>query len=160
MHFQSAVRQVQLGTPVKPRGDAKEVIAHASRIFSYEGASGGEDDDDDNEDDDNNGDPVPESYNQHGVPPFDGNYVNKQRVLVFCSRGVTARARHLLEDVRRLLPHHKKEVKLDTKDDPRTVNEIAEIVVQLRSFFEARKRSDLYMDFQDAARALRQVFGL
>ncbi len=124
----------------------KRSFAHASRIVSYEGASGGEDDDDDNEDDDNNGDPVPESYNQHGVPPFDGNYVNKQRVLVFCSRGVTARARHLLEDVRRLLPHHKKEVKLDTKDDPRTVNEIAEIKsCNSALFFEARKRSDLYM---------------
>lgn len=36
-------------------------------------------------------------------PSFDGQYVNKQRVLVFCSRGVTARARHLLEDLRRLV---------------------------------------------------------
>lgn len=38
-------------------------------------------------------------------PTFDGQYVNKQRVLVFCSRGVTARARHLLEDLRRLVQH-------------------------------------------------------
>jgi len=37
------------------------------------------------------------------APSFDGQYVNKQRVLVFCSRGVTARARHLLEDVRKLV---------------------------------------------------------
>jgi hypothetical protein len=37
------------------------------------------------------------------APSFDGQYVNKQRVLVFCSRGVTARARHLLEDLRRLV---------------------------------------------------------
>ena len=49
--------------------------------------------------------------------PLAGEYKNKQRVLVFCSRGVTARSRHLLEDLRKLLPHHKKEVKLDTKDD-------------------------------------------
>jgi len=37
------------------------------------------------------------------APTFDGQYTNKQRVLVFCSRGVTARARHLLEDIRKLV---------------------------------------------------------
>lgn len=31
---------------------------------------------------------------------------------MFCSRGVTSRFRHLMEDVRKLLPHHKKEVKV------------------------------------------------
>lgn len=46
---------------------------------------------------------------------YDGTYKNKQRVLVFCSRGVTARYRHLLEDIRKLVPHHKKDVKLDSK---------------------------------------------
>ena len=39
-------------------------------------------------------------------------YKNKQRVLVFCSRGITARYRHLMEDFRALLPHHKKEAKV------------------------------------------------
>jgi hypothetical protein len=38
-------------------------------------------------------------------------YTNKTRCLVFGSRGMTARYRHLLEDVRNLLPHHKKESK-------------------------------------------------
>lgn len=72
--------------------------------------------------------------------------MNKQRVLVFCSRGVTARSRHLLEDLRKLIPHHKKEVKLDTKDDLKSVNEIAEIKsCNSTLFFESRKRTDLYM---------------
>lgn len=55
--------------------------------------------------------PVPAVPASH----FDGGYKNKQRVLTLCSRGVTARARHLLEDLRKLIPHSKKEVKLDCK---------------------------------------------
>lgn len=43
-----------------------------------------------------------------GVVP----YTNKQRVLVFSTRGITARYRHLMEDLRNMLPHHKKEVKV------------------------------------------------
>lgn len=39
-------------------------------------------------------------------------YTNKQRVLVFGSRGMTARYRHLMEDMRKLIPHHKKESKV------------------------------------------------
>jgi hypothetical protein len=42
----------------------------------------------------------------------DGSYRNKQRVLMFSSRGVTSRYRHLLEDLRKLIPHHKKDVKV------------------------------------------------
>jgi ribosome biogenesis protein BRX1 len=83
---------------------------------------------------------------QEGLPTFDGQYVNKQRCLVFCTRGVTARARHLLEDIRKLLPHHKKDAKLDVKDNLRVVNEISEIKsCNSALFFEARKRQDLYL---------------
>lgn len=78
----------------------------------------------------------------------DGRYRNKQRCLVLCSRGVTARYRHLLEDLRTLLPHHKKESKLDPGSDgaAKAVNDIAEI----RScnsvlFLECRKRQDAYL---------------
>ena len=48
----------------------------------------------------------------------------------FCSTlGVTARYRHLLEDVRCLVPHHKRESKLDSGSDgmARAVNDICEI---------------------------------
>lgn len=38
----------------------------------------------------------------------DGTYRNKQRVLLFSSRGITSRFRHLLADLRKLVPHHKK----------------------------------------------------
>lgn len=43
----------------------------------------------------------------------DGKYRNKRRCLVLCLRGATARYRHVLEDLRTLIPHHKKESKLD-----------------------------------------------
>lgn len=74
----------------------------------------------------------------------------KQRCLVLCSRGVTARYRHLLEDIRNLLPHHKKDAKLDTGRGTggvgRVVNEIAEIKsCNSVLFLECRKRTDCYM---------------
>jgi ribosome biogenesis protein BRX1 len=78
----------------------------------------------------------------------DGRYRNKQRCLALCSRGVTARYRHLLEDLRTLMPHHKKESKLDpgSEGSGRAINDI----LQIRScnsvlYFECRKRQDCYM---------------
>lgn len=76
----------------------------------------------------------------------DGLYTNKQRVLVFSSRGPTAQFRHLLDDVRNMLPHHKKEVKLDAREDLRCINEICEIKSCNSSlFFEYRKHKDLFL---------------
>lgn len=87
-----------------------------------------------------------ESKKQKVTPAGGHSYVNKQRVLVFCSRGITTRYRHLLDDFRKLLPHHKREVKLDAKDTLHVVNEIAEIKgCNTTIFLEARKRQDLYM---------------
>ena len=54
-------------------------------------------------------------------------YTNKQRILIIASRGINARYRHLLEDLKRLLPHHKKDNKLDVKNNIQAINEIAEI---------------------------------
>jgi ribosome biogenesis protein BRX1 len=78
----------------------------------------------------------------------DGRYRNKQRCLVLCSRGVTARYRHLLEDLRTLIPHHKKESKLDPGDDGigRAVADIAEMRnCNTVLLLECRKRQDAYM---------------
>jgi ribosome biogenesis protein BRX1 len=74
------------------------------------------------------------------------SYTNKQRVLVFGSRGMTARYRHLMEDIRALLPHHKRESKLDAKDTLSVVNDIAQIKgCGATMFFEVRKRRDLFL---------------
>jgi ribosome biogenesis protein BRX1 len=72
----------------------------------------------------------------------------KHRVLVFGTRGMTARYRHLMMDVRALLPHHKKESKLDAKDSLSAVNEIADALsCDTTIFFEVRKKRDLYLWF-------------
>ena len=44
-------------------------------------------------------------------------FMNKQRTLLISSRGVTYRHRHLIQDLNSLLPHSRKEPKLDTKKD-------------------------------------------
>ena len=81
--------------------------------------------------------------------PSDGRYHNKQRCLVLCSRGVTARYRHLLEDLRTIIPHHKKESKLDVGKSGNTGKAVAEIA-EIKGcnsvlFLECRKRQDCYM---------------
>jgi len=73
-------------------------------------------------------------------------YTNKQRVLILSSRGITARYRHLMEDMKKLIPHHKKDNKLDTKGDIHVVNEIAELKsCNQIMYFETKKNQDLYM---------------
>ncbi|CAG8449131.1 26702_t:CDS:2 [Dentiscutata erythropus] len=71
---------------------------------------------------------------------------NRQRVLALSSRGVNYRQRHLLNDLRALLPHFKKDSKLDQKCKLGIINELAELNnCNNCIFFEVRKRQDLYM---------------
>ncbi|KAF1985967.1 Brix-domain-containing protein [Aulographum hederae CBS 113979] len=71
---------------------------------------------------------------------------NRQRVLMLTSRGVTYRHRHLLNDLYSLLPHSRKESKLDTKTKLYQLNELAELYnCNNVLFFEARKGKDLYV---------------
>lgn len=73
-------------------------------------------------------------------------YTNKQRVLILASRGITARYRHLQEDLKLLIPHHKKDSKLDSKGDIKAVMEIAEFKsCNQIMYLECRKHQDLYM---------------
>ena len=73
-------------------------------------------------------------------------YRNKQKILVSCSRGCTSRYRHLMNDMRELLPHHRKDVKLDSKDTLPILNEICEMKsCNSALFLEVRKRKDLYL---------------
>ena len=75
-----------------------------------------------------------------------GLYSNKQRVLILSSRGITARYRHLMEDLKKLIPHHKKDNKLDAKGDIHVVNEIAELKsCNQVLYLETKKNQDLYM---------------
>jgi len=73
--------------------------------------------------------------------------VNKQRTLIFSTRGVSNRSRHFLKDLRDLLPHSKKDAKLDSKGKKlNAVNEVCEMQdCNNCIFLEARKKKDLYM---------------
>lgn len=53
-----------------------------------------------------------------------GKWTNKQRVLVFSSRGIMYRNRHFMEDLRTLMPHTKAESKKARKDDVKAINEV------------------------------------
>ncbi|QLG71958.1 hypothetical protein HG535_0C03100 [Zygotorulaspora mrakii] len=78
--------------------------------------------------------------------PNEKQFMNKQRTLLISSRGVNFRHRHLIQDLYSLLPHSRKEPKLDTKKDLQQLNEIAELYnCNNILFFEARKHQDLYM---------------
>lgn len=73
-------------------------------------------------------------------------YINKQRILVVGSRGIRQRERHLMRDLLDLMPHSKKDVKIDSKNNSQLLNE----VVELNNcngciYLESRKHNDLYM---------------
>jgi ribosome biogenesis protein BRX1 len=72
---------------------------------------------------------------------------NKEKVLVLCSRRITFRYRHLMMDVMALLPHSKKDVKVQAKDNKSsTLNELTDLKgCSSCLLFECRKKKDLYM---------------
>ena len=73
-------------------------------------------------------------------------YQNKQRTLVLSTRGITYRDRHLMSDLLDLMPHAKKDNKLDTKHSLSIINELA-VLKSCNNilFLEGRKHTDLYL---------------
>ncbi|XP_006036420.1 ribosome biogenesis protein BRX1 homolog [Alligator sinensis] len=85
---------------------------------------------------------------EHRVPApvSQGKWKNKERVLIFSSRGINFRTRHLMQDLRTLMPHSKADTKMDRKDKLFVINEVCEIKNCNKCiFFEAKKKQDLYM---------------
>ncbi|KFD50819.1 hypothetical protein M514_08257 [Trichuris suis] len=73
-------------------------------------------------------------------------WTNRERVLVFCSRGTSFRDRHLMIDLISLMPHARTESKMDKKDKISSINEICEMKNCRKCiYFESRKKKDLYM---------------
>ncbi|TDL25018.1 Brix-domain-containing protein [Rickenella mellea] len=71
---------------------------------------------------------------------------NKQRVLLLSSRGITHRMRHLMNDLEALLPHVKKDSKLDSKSHLHLLPELADLHnCNNTLYFEARRHEDLYL---------------
>ncbi|GFG38229.1 hypothetical protein Cfor_03827 [Coptotermes formosanus] len=90
---------------------------------------------------------VPSKVRSSDEPvPKKAKWINKQRVLIFASRGISHRYRHLMQDLRTLMPHSKPESKMERKDDLFVVNEICEIKNCNKCIlFEGRLKRDLYM---------------
>uniref|UniRef100_A0A8B9S8U2 Ribosome biogenesis protein BRX1 homolog n=1 Tax=Apteryx owenii TaxID=8824 RepID=A0A8B9S8U2_APTOW len=87
----------------------------------------------------------PEEYSIP-APVSQGKWKNKERVLIFSSRGINFRTRHLMQDLRTLMPHSKADTKMDRKDKLFIINEVCEIKNCNKCiFFEAKKKQDLYM---------------
>jgi len=71
---------------------------------------------------------------------------NKQRVLMLSSRGITHRMRHFMNDLEALLPHVKKDSKLDSKNHLHLLPELADLHnCNNALYFEARRHEDLYL---------------
>jgi ribosome biogenesis protein BRX1 len=70
------------------------------------------------------------------------------RVLIFSSRGVASRFRHLMNDVRALVPHSRRDAKMEKRDDLHVVNEVAEMQSCNKVlYFEVHKKRDLFLWF-------------
>nr|CAG4651045.1 EOG090X07MB [Simocephalus serrulatus] len=77
-------------------------------------------------------------------------WINKQRVLVFAARGITQRDRHLMVDLRDMMPQSKTESKFERKDPLFVINEICEMKNCNKCiFFEGRKKQDLFLWLAD-----------
>uniref|UniRef100_A0A8D0FYN2 Ribosome biogenesis protein BRX1 homolog n=1 Tax=Sphenodon punctatus TaxID=8508 RepID=A0A8D0FYN2_SPHPU len=85
------------------------------------------------------------------APVSQGKWKNKERVLIFSSRGINFRTRHLMNDLRTLMPHAKADTKMDRKDKLFVINEVCKIKNCNKCiFFEAKEKQDLYMWFSNA----------
>ncbi|XP_010603739.1 ribosome biogenesis protein BRX1 homolog isoform X2 [Fukomys damarensis] len=79
-------------------------------------------------------------------PVCKGKWKNKERILIFSSRGINFRTRHLMQDLRTLMPHSKADTKMDRKDKLFVINEVCEMKNCNKCvYFEAKKKQDLYM---------------
>ncbi|KAI8810804.1 Brix domain-containing protein [Cladochytrium replicatum] len=73
-------------------------------------------------------------------------YKYKQRVMLLSSRGIGHRFRHMMNDLSAMLPHSKKDNKLDVKANVQIINELAELNnCNNCIFFEVRRHEDLYL---------------
>ncbi|KAJ8976194.1 hypothetical protein NQ317_002243 [Molorchus minor] len=92
-------------------------------------------------------------------------WINKQRILVFASRGINHRDRHLMEDLKKLMPHHKPEAKMERSKTLSVINEMCEMKnCNKAMMFEGRRKKDLYMWLSNVpngpSELFTQIFGV
>ncbi|XP_017882545.1 ribosome biogenesis protein BRX1 homolog [Ceratina calcarata] len=79
-------------------------------------------------------------------------WINKQRVLVFATRGISYRHRHLMDDIKTLMPHHRPESKMERTKNLQVINEMCEMKNCNKTIlFEGRRKKDLYLWFSNVA---------
>jgi len=73
-------------------------------------------------------------------------WINKQRCLIVASRGINERHKSLIGDLVSLMPHSKKDAKLEKRDIPEQISELC-FTHSCSNFmyFEARRKTDLYL---------------
>jgi len=80
-------------------------------------------------------------------------WTNKTRVLVLAARNINYRGRHLMTDIKGMMPHGKSDSKMQKKESLFAVNEIAEMKNCSKCLlFEGRKKKDVYMWAANVAR--------
>jgi hypothetical protein len=89
---------------------------------------------------------LPSTRQSNSVQSMKASWINKQRVLIFSSRGISYLARHVMKNLRSLMAHSKSEPKAELRKNFSVLNEIAE----LRNcnkvlFFDMKKKRDLYL---------------
>ncbi|KAH8286881.1 hypothetical protein KR018_004105 [Drosophila ironensis] len=90
--------------------------------------------------------PLPPTRTSDEPVPKKEKWVNKQRVLVFAARGISHRDRHLMRDIKTLMPHHRPESKMERSKTLSVVNEMCEMKhCNKAMLFEGRRKRDLYM---------------
>lgn len=90
--------------------------------------------------------PLPPVRASDDPVPKKERWINKQRVLVFAARGISHRDRHLMRDIKTLMPHHRPESKMERSKTLSVVNNMCEMKNCNKAvLFEGRRKRDLYM---------------
>lgn len=90
--------------------------------------------------------PLPSTRVSDEPPSKRGKWINRQRVLAFAARGTTQRDRHLLKDLKSVMPHSKDENKMERRENLSIINEMCQMKNCNKALFiEGRKKKDLYL---------------
>lgn len=72
-------------------------------------------------------------------------FINKQRTLIFACRGIGATHRHLMKDLRSLMPHSKEGQKYDERNELTEINTLCKMYDCRNCIYFENHRNDLYM---------------
>uniref|UniRef100_A0A915M2M4 Ribosome biogenesis protein BRX1 homolog n=1 Tax=Meloidogyne javanica TaxID=6303 RepID=A0A915M2M4_MELJA len=103
--------------------------------------------DEDSNDSEDEESSMKDQKDQVGNLKINKKWTDRERVLLLCSRGSVARTRHLINDLKRLMPHIRSEAKYGKSksmaDDLNEMSELANCTKCL--YFESRKGRDVYL---------------